>query len=261
MQILYSTNILNQPISLLCPKNLQGNNMNNPFVTITSATFSDNTKLEFSSNDIVVFVGPNNSGKSAALKDIYEKSKASAHEGVVVKGIELTNSGTKEEVLSWLERGAKKMLQNPSNPTYSRLGATVHKSQAEQHWTNNQNGLAQLCPFFVYHLTTESRLHAANPANNIALTKDPLTHPIHYLQFDDQIEIKISNYFKQAFGLDLIVHRNAGNQVPLHCGSRPIPANGEDRVSINYIRELEKLPTLHTQGDGMRSFVGVLCTP
>jgi hypothetical protein len=34
--------------------------------------------------------------------------------------------------------------------------------------------------------------------------------------------------------------------------------NGEDRVSISYIQRLEKLPTLHTQGDGMRSFAGVL---
>jgi len=39
---------------------------------------------------------------------------------------------------------------------------------------------------------------------------------------------------------------------------RPILKDGEDRVSISYLQKLERLPTLHTQGDGMRSFVGVL---
>ncbi len=232
--------------------------MSVPFVSIKSASFSDGSKVEFSENDIVVFVGPNNSGKSVALKNIFEKSKNFANQGLVINKIELSQEGKKEDLLSWLEHVSKKQSQNPTNPSYSRLGATVHKNHAENSWINSQNGLDQLASFFVYHLSTESRLQAANPASNIALTSAPLTHPIHYLQADDQIELLVSNYFKQAFGLNLIVHRNAGNQVPLHCGDRPKPKEGEDRVSIGYIEELEKLPTLHTQGDGMRSFVGVL---
>ncbi|MCX5649857.1 MAG: AAA family ATPase [Planctomycetota bacterium] len=75
---------------------------------------------------------------------------------------------------------------------------------------------------------------------------------------DDKQESRLSAQFRKAFGVDLVVHRNAGNQVPLHIGERPTPASGEDRASITYIERLEKLPTLHTQGDGMRSFAGVL---
>lgn len=37
-----------------------------------------------------------------------------------------------------------------------------------------------------------------------------------------------------------------------------MPAPGRDRLSYEYIQEIEKLPTLHSQGDGMRSYVGVL---
>lgn len=68
----------------------------------------------------------------------------------------------------------------------------------------------------------------------------------------------MSGFFNEAFGDDLIVHRNAGSEVPLLCGKRPAPIDGEDRVSFGYLQELEKLPPIHTQGDGMRSFVGVL---
>jgi AAA domain, putative AbiEii toxin, Type IV TA system len=82
--------------------------------------------------------------------------------------------------------------------------------------------------------------------------------PFIFLQRDDALELAISSKFKKAFGADLIVHRNAGSNVPLHVGERPLPAQGEDRVSLGYIERLEKLPQLQTQGDGMRSFAGVL---
>jgi len=109
-------------------------------------------------------------------------------------------------------------------------------------------------------LGTEDRLKAANPAPGIKLTTETINHPIHFLQKHDNLEAKFSNYFRQAFGTDLIVHRNAGSEVPLYVGEKPVLALGEDRVSNNYLTELEKQDLLHEQGDGMRSFVGVLLT-
>jgi hypothetical protein len=41
-------------------------------------------------------------------------------------------------------------------------------------------------------------------------------------------------------------------------GGRPILKKGEDRVSLSCIERLEALPTLESQGDGMRSFAGVI---
>ena len=230
----------------------------NPRVWMRELVFSDGSQVALNLDDIVVLVGPNNSGKSVALKNIEEKAKDRAFPAAVVSSMKMSISGDKTQLCAWLERNCRKNISTPSNPIYSRLGVSVHESNAKVYWDNFANGLRELSRFFVYLLTTDSRLNAANPAQNIALTKDPLTHPIHYLQVNDTVEKKVSSFFKDAFGEDLIVHRNAGNHVPLHCGVRPIPQKGEDRVSLSYIREIEKLPTLHTQGDGMRSFVGVL---
>jgi len=72
------------------------------------------------------------------------------------------------------------------------------------------------------------------------------------------VETKLSEQFRKAFGEDLIVNRNAGSSVPLHVGPRPQLMPGEDRVSYGYAERLTRLPTLETQGDGMRSFAGVL---
>ena len=41
-----------------------------PHVRIASAQISDGTTLTFAGGDIVVFVGPNNVGKSAALRNL-----------------------------------------------------------------------------------------------------------------------------------------------------------------------------------------------
>ena len=57
---------------------------------------------------------------------------------------------------------------------------------------------------------------------------------------------------------DLGEDQNAGNKVPLHVGDKPEVKEGEDRVSMSYLKRLEELPTLHEQGDGMKSFVGVM---
>jgi len=229
-----------------------------PRASINSVTFSDGSTISLSCNDIVVFVGPNNAGKSVALKNIVQIAKDKQNKGLVVTGVEVSITGTKDDLLTWLQKSSHKNEDRPSDPTYTRLGATVHESQAKSWWGNSASGFHALTSFFIYHLTTDARLNAANPAPNIALTRSPLTDPIHYLQVDDSLETKASGFFKEAFGDDLIVHRNAGSEVPLHCGERPHPNAGEDRVSLSYLRELEKLPTLHSQGDGMRSFVGVL---
>lgn len=42
---------------------------------ISQIQFNNGKLLDISENDIVVFVGPNNAGKSQALKDIYALSE------------------------------------------------------------------------------------------------------------------------------------------------------------------------------------------
>jgi hypothetical protein len=229
-----------------------------PSATINSITFSDGTTTTFGPNDIVVFVGPNNAGKSVALRNIKEMSTRRDISRLVVTDLKLQTSGTEADLITWLEEKFLKRTEEPTNPQYVGFNASTHLQQAKGWWSSSNNGLYQLADFFVYLLNTEARLTAANPAPNISLTQDAVSHPIHYMQVDDSVETKISGYFREAFGEDLIVHRNAGNIVPLYCGQRPLPKPGQDRVSLDYIRELEKLPRLHTQGDGMRGFVGVV---
>jgi len=230
----------------------------NPKVWIREVEFSDGTKVTLKPDDIVVLVGPNNSGKSVALMNIGEKATSKDAKTVVLTSLELESEGDEASLFEWLEHNFRKNFANPSNPTYAGLGADIAESSARNWWTNYRNGLHDLAKFFIYRLTTEARLGAASPARAIKITTAPLIHPIHYMQRDDTIEEKVSTYFREAFGKDLIVHRNAGSEVPLYCGISPEPEGNENRASTSFLKKLEELPTLLTQGDGMRSFVGFL---
>lgn len=226
---------------------------------ISEATFSDNSTVEFAQNDIVVFVGPNNAGKSATLAELQRLHGNYSDAGRVVTSAKIKLNGSPQDLLTWLEKTSF-VYTHPTRKVFASGGLTLNEDEALHHWKRAElNGIGtHLSRFFGRYLSTTKRLETANPAETISLTSTAPTHPIHYLQYDDQIEKRVSGYFRQAFGVDLIVHRNSCKDVPLYCGEHPALNSGEDRVSARYLRELEKLPKLHEQGDGMRSFTGVL---
>lgn len=228
-------------------------------VFIESLTFSDGTEVELSKNDVVVLVGPNNAGKSATLRESAQLLRARSNPGKVVRDIKVGQDGDEEGLLEHLHSLGQRTFSDNPLPTYKGFGFSIYESNATGHWsTATDNGLRELADVFVRVISTEERLTAANPTESIRLTKEPPRHPIHFLQKNDSQEVQFSSYFHQAFSTDLIVHRNAGREVPLYVGERPVPKAGEDRVSEGYLAELETRDLLHEQGDGMRSFVGVL---
>jgi energy-coupling factor transporter ATP-binding protein EcfA2 len=228
-------------------------------IWISEIKFSDNSTLQFDKDDIIVLVGPNNAGKSASLKEAANLLKSKNNKTKVVMDIKIDKEGDESTLFSLLDISTTKNYDNsPGQILYQGFGFNIWDSSVKDFFNRYENGVGELFSLFANILTTEQRLSAANPPKNIKLTTQAIQHPIHSLQKDDSLEQRFSNYFKQAFGMDLIVHRNAGNEVPLYIGDKPIPKAGEDRVSSSYLSELEKLDFLHEQGDGMRSFVGVL---
>ncbi|MEQ1560173.1 MAG: AAA family ATPase [Methyloglobulus sp.] len=226
-------------------------------IWITEIEFSDATKITFDKNDIVVFVGPNNAGKSASLKEAARLLRNKNNNNKVIKSLNFEKEGCEADLINFLESCSRKTYSHDPLPNYAGLNFSIYESNAKNYW-RSQEGLSELAPVFINSLTTEDRIKAANSPQSVNLTQEAPNHPIHFLQKDDSVELKFSAYFRQAFGIDLIVHRNAGQTVPLYVGQKPIPKRDEDRVSRGYLDELEKLDLLQEQGDGMRSFVGVL---
>lgn len=239
--------------------NLEFPSKSAPRLSIKEVVFNDGTVVNAAENDIFVIVGPNNVGKSAALRAVREKLENPGHVGRLISRITVNRTGNSSDFLDWIKSWALVLEHsNPEDPIFQALGHGLRKSDIESLWLHPSRPLGGISRWFCHLLTAEERLQICNPPNNISLLHDNPVHPIHFLQRNDELELILSARFRKAFGVDLIVHRNAGGVVPLHVGTRPVPAEGEDRISMSYIKKLERLPTLHTQGDGMRSFAGVL---
>lgn len=217
-------------------------------VYIEKILFNDSQEFTFLPNDIIVFTGANNAGKSQILRDIKllaEKDKAST---IIIKDITLKKNIDINEIKKECQfrDGSYYYANNYIGPEYSL-----------QNFLNSED-LGSLFSRFLNHLTTEERLQTSIPPSSFNQIEEFPYHPIQILYANDDLEHSLSIFFHKAFGVSLIVNRGAGSIIPLHVGDAPVLSDGEDRVSRSYLERLKKLPQLHKQGDGMRSFAGIL---
>lgn len=226
-----------------------------PSISFESITFSDGQKFEFEEDEIIVLVGPNNAGKSAALRELQETVARSGPKRVISNAI-LRKTGSAAVLREYLEQSAQKSVNN-SEVTYGGIGFSIHHSHLS--YFDQPHDRHPVAPFFCTRLATEDRITASNPAPAIALHQQPPTHPIHLLLLDPNLGDSISKLFRRAFGKDLIPFRAGGGQFPMFVGEKPVLAKGEDELGKSFVERLLACGSpLQTQGDGMRSFATVL---
>lgn len=222
---------------------------------ISKITFNDSSSFDVNENDIVIFVGPNNVGKSQALKDIYSLSAAPAN-CVVVSSIEIS-----EVLKTEMEFFMKAISTRAQNGfSYEGFGYIINDNgisiaKHSQVWGCFRN-------VFVSFLGTEDRLSICNPPNSID-RNDSAKHPIHIIARDPYCRKRISSYFKKAFGKDILPFTTNGKTVPLSITDRLTTdydaSCGDEFSHIEKISsQLDKCPQVHEQGDGIRSFTGIL---
>jgi hypothetical protein len=205
-----------------------------------------------------VFVGPNNAGKSAALREIEEYIGNPINPKVIISA-NIAKTGSTEQLWDLLEKKSKKIwIGAINNFQYQglRINVSGQKQHIEHFWKND---LTQIRGLFCFSLSTETRITDSNPAGAISTLEDPASHPIHLVFVDDIMELRLSGYFRRAFNTDLILFRLGGSKWPFLVGDRFAPEQGETPISASYNeRLLATTVPLQAQGDGMRSFTSVI---
>lgn len=226
-----------------------------PSITVREMTFSDGTSISLNSDDIVVFVGPNNAGKSAALREVEAHMARQPPPTQVVTSIKLEKLGTVDEVEElFIEHSHQSRPNNSLH--YSGSGYNIPANQLESGWNKR---IEYLRPFFCRRLKTESRISDSNPTPSFKVLSEAASRPIQMMYANSDVEDRLSKYFKEAFGLDLIVMKAGGNEIPLLVGNRIPLQPGEDPTKREYLERLmAEATSLREQGDGMRSFASVI---
>lgn len=222
---------------------------------VSRITFNNGRNLDVSSSDIVVFVGPNNVGKSQTLKDIYQLCLNKNDNSIVVSDVDIKKDNS--SIKPYLEKFSS-ISENGINKHYNGLGYSIYYGVLNS-WGSSEK-LGELRNFLVGYLTTLNRLTICEPAQNIR-RDEPYQSPIHYAAFKEEYQKKLSDYFQRAFGSHIIPNQLFGSIIPLSMGEDiKITGNGLSGSSMvySYGDTLASYPQVQNQGDGIKSFVGII---
>lgn len=229
------------------PENMQARK---PQVFLKSITFNDGTQLSLDHDSVIVFTGSNNSGKSQVLKDVenYFKERPT----VVITSCESDFCGAIDEMGFLDERFY--IDRNGTYHLFEMNEYSFEKESMQSRWERHKLDMG-LYMLFVRRLNTELRLTVSN---ELKRDSNPEKNPIFRLNRSETLAQKISDYFCQAFGVDLIVNRNEMRTIPLHIGLAPDKSAYTIDQQDDYYNQVAALPKLQEQGDGMRSFASIL---
>lgn len=223
---------------------------------ISQIQFNNGQNLDISENDIVVFVGPNNVGKSQALKDIYALS-AKKVPTVVISNITITKSSTSvSSALSCVSKG----IHNGDHISYNVFGHNMNVFNFTDKSFPTSPYFDYFRDLFVINLDTSARLTICLPPKSIRRDENK-SHPIHHAAFDGKYRKWLSDSFRKAFGQDLTPNTQYGAAIPLCIGKNfVLDGNYEDEITRQeeVAKILDTYDQVQNQGDGIKSFTGIL---
>ena len=224
---------------------------------IKKLIFNSGISVDINKNDIVVFVGPNNAGKSQSLKDIYtlcEKKKPT----IVVSDLEIEKFD--KPITAFLDSLHLPIDDLGDSKNYHTMTRSIYiYSQSENNYKSSLY-YEDFRDLFVAELNTAARLTICQPANNIRRTAQK-NHPIHYAAFDPKYRKILSESFHKAFGYELIPNIQFGSEIPLCIGDSVVlegEFKDEQERQEKYADILATYKQVQNQGDGIKSFTGIL---
>ncbi len=226
--------------------------------------FNDGKSLE--PGNLVVFVGPNNVGKSRSLRDILSicapQQNVAARPLVVQEADWTAPSGFEE-----LEERDKVHVREEANGTrFLRSldpSLVAERSQNVTGWANDnfRSALGDKKWFatlfgsqFVGHVSTQNRLQLLQQAGSPQFRKHA-TNLLQALYWKKPAVEQIQQATKSQFDIDVALDFSTLAQIVLRVGKdmESIPPDPRDASEI-----LEKYERLDDQGDGLRSFAGIM---
>ena len=221
-----------------------------PSAYIAKIRFKSGQELQIAKGDKVVIVGANNCGKSLSLREIVSSTRGDpSNNRYLIDETDISKSGSKADFDGFLGENSDmrdgffyyKTLQIQTNQTanwdVSALRVMIHG-------------------FFVKYVGAETRLQTAMTKSSIGPDQRSST-PQHIMFQNAALFKKVSGFFRQAFGHDLMFDFRGGSKIPIHVGELPDVAL-VNQVSDEYVAAIRRNPNLDQQGDGMKSYAGLL---
>ncbi len=232
-------------------------------IYIRRLRFTDGTEVPIEPAAVVVVVGPNNAGKSQTLASIsIALGLESGGRGYSPCRVEMVGEPSlKEALLNWATNRAPRISAHGREQIL--IGNTRAPSDQLEEWFEKHCGRrGQEMPIFGRGLAIKydvgTRLGIMNPCgptDNPRSADAPVTARLHH---DPTAPRRLSEITSDAFGKGIVFDTHSGGKWTLRLGQLDPPESDEfGRQSNEYRRQVEQLPAVYEQGDGLRSFVGL----
>lgn len=212
-----------------------------------------------------ILIGPNNVGKSQTLKDIHSKFiKNDGIETTLLESLQFDETPSFDFFLNGMD--VKPHRHNVGMEELSGITSKLNKSEnvafqrghiEREYASKGVNALfGNLAKFRVSYLDAESRLNVAKTTPSANLHK---VSPQNLLQAlygaDSTVEIQLREAFNEVFGKDIKLDYSGLTELVFRVSDKFEDVPEDPKQAASYF---EKHATLDDQGDGFRSFVGVV---
>lgn len=233
-------------------------------IFITELHFPDGEMIPIPEGGVTVIVGPNNSGKSFALNNIASHIRGHHAEhvepGPVISRVEISGQAdSNDDVIELIEnlgwppvkmRGEREVSYGGNEMGEGgQTESQIKTAWAHRNWQSLQR-------FFLNHEETQNRLGLIHSAPMIDPLKNSPGTPIQLVaQNPDKLD-QLSRLTREAFNESVCVNAFAPSY-ELRLGA-VVPRLVRNQIPREVHEEYDSKPLVHLQGDGLRSFIGLL---
>jgi AAA domain, putative AbiEii toxin, Type IV TA system len=223
--------------------------------------FSNGTRVEVPRDGVLAIVGPNNAGKSGCLREITSAAvqvQGVAESRLVLRDVVLEREGTPDELVGWLgETSFSRVRAHDGVREFRRANAGwLPEPQARNEWQSEPPVMQNLVGFLQFHGGAENRLGLLGGSGPYDTINDAPGNPMQVLFADPELMKVLSETAYEAFGSYLTLSQGIGINFDLYMGETDVEPTL--RPSPEYVEALRRLPMLAGQGDGIRSFMGLM---
>ncbi|MDN3351806.1 AAA family ATPase [Actinomadura sp. DC4] len=245
--------------------------MNTPF-RVTNLSFNGDTSIDVQDADVVVLIGPNNTGKSRTLQEISDHLSLGPGQPVpqnaflALSDVAIDKRMSGYEVNAWLKE--RRYTWSNHNDLRERIHTTnvgeLYLDQVVAVWDAHSGGrLGALANHLVRGLWCGERLGYLGSPGRLEMGAHP-DHAIHLLTRDEQLKSSFREALFGAFGMNTIVDA-WGNSIRLRVSrvdtQEDFATTSTDGFAdSDTLQRLSALPPIESQSDGVRSFAGILLT-